>query len=258
MTGQNGETAGSAAYFAALNREHWIAAVMLRPETWDYAAVLREVAARAADTAEQVWNDLNTCARLLRHLPAEDRAELARVMEGLAEVCALGGAGTRRCEDCVGLLKRSDGDTPAEPGAEGRERLEGEAAVSGDGALPVGRCGYAIGSAAYLAYVEERVFLGELPPGVGGRRGNRAYRQLLETSLEAVARQLERDLEQLENGCVIGENTARLRRAAQVLAGCGAGCLSNAAIPADRASFSHIPRRRDASAAAGRPAGRAG
>ena len=209
-SGQNGALIGSAVYFAALNREHWIAAVMLRPESWDYAAVLREVAARAADTAEQVWGDLKRRAAVLRQLPAGDCLALAKIMEGLAEVCALGGAGGGRCRDCAALLRQAVLPLPSAGGADGSRPF-------------TGRCGYAVGSEAYLAYVEERVFLGELPPEVGGRRGDRAYRKQLETSLKAVARHLEWDLAQGDKECVTGENAERLRRAARSLADCGVG-----------------------------------
>ena len=66
LKGRNRETVGSAGYFAALNREHFIGGMMLRPDGWAYHETLRETAERARDTAEQVWGDLQRHAAALQ------------------------------------------------------------------------------------------------------------------------------------------------------------------------------------------------
>lgn len=86
-----------------------------------------------------------------------------------------------------------------------------------------GKCGHVIGSNAYLAYMELRVF-GFVPPSLmNAASGNPDYETLLRDSLRSVANQLERELDNAirENDYITDETAATLKAVVSELDHCG-------------------------------------
>ncbi|MDD3346681.1 hypothetical protein [Oscillibacter sp.] len=85
-----------------------------------------------------------------------------------------------------------------------------------------GKCGYPIGSSEYLTHMERVVFRQDIPTMHSARWGSPDYEGLLKDALDAIASQLERDLErnERENNYVTDDTTKELKSAVSELEHC--------------------------------------
>lgn len=86
-----------------------------------------------------------------------------------------------------------------------------------------GRCGYPIGGSDYLSSMERNVFGQDIPVMSSARWGNPDYDGLLKDALEAIAHQLEHDLEynERENNYITDDTEKALKAAVSELNRCG-------------------------------------
>lgn len=95
--------------------------------------------------------------------------------------------------------------------------------LNSSGADTRGTCGYPIGSSDYLDAIERAVFQQDIPAMHSARWGNPNYDGFLKDALDAIAHQLERDLEhsERENNYITDETARNLKTAVSELEHCG-------------------------------------
>ena len=88
-----------------------------------------------------------------------------------------------------------------------------------------GRCGYPVGSKAYMTHLESNVFGTGLPILICAASGNPDYEKLIKDALNSVADQLGRDLDNAirENDYITDETADKLKAVVSELDHCGAG-----------------------------------
>ena len=86
-----------------------------------------------------------------------------------------------------------------------------------------GRCGYPVGSKAYMTHLESEVFGKELPILICAASGNPDYEKLIKDALNSVADQLGRDLDNAirENDYITNETADKLKAVVSELDHCG-------------------------------------
>ena len=88
-----------------------------------------------------------------------------------------------------------------------------------------GRCGYPVGSKAYMTHMESKVFGTGLPILICAASGNPDYEKLIKDTLNSVTAQLSRDLDNAirENDYITDETADKLKAVVSELDHCGAG-----------------------------------
>ena len=91
-----------------------------------------------------------------------------------------------------------------------------------------GRCGYPVGSKAYMTHLESKVFGTGLPILICAASGNPDYEKLIKDALNSVADQLSRDLDNTirENDYITDETADKLKAVVSELDHCGASTSS--------------------------------
>jgi len=86
-----------------------------------------------------------------------------------------------------------------------------------------GRCGYPVGSKAYMTHLESKVFSAGLPILICAASGNPDYEKLIKDALNSVANQLSRDLDTAirENDYITDETADKLKAVVSELDHCG-------------------------------------
>jgi len=87
-----------------------------------------------------------------------------------------------------------------------------------------GRCGYPVGSKAYMTHLESKVFSAGLPILICAASGNPDYEKLIKDTLNSVTAQLSRDLDNAirENDYITDETADKLKAVVSELERCGA------------------------------------
>ena len=104
-TGQYGAKLGSSEYWSRVNHATILSGFM-GAET-SYQATLRELGQRASAAIEEIHGDLSNLGGRIRYLSASDRNALVKQVEGLYDICKMGGVSVRHNNECVQGLNLS-------------------------------------------------------------------------------------------------------------------------------------------------------
>ena len=104
-TAQLGVKVGSSEYWSRINRDTLFGDLL--GSGTDYRSALGKLGARARDTIEDIYDDLSELGSKIRYLPSSDRNALAKQVEGLYDVCRLGGVSAGHSSECVQGLNLS-------------------------------------------------------------------------------------------------------------------------------------------------------
>ena len=104
-TAQLGVKLGSSEYWSRINRDTLFGDLL--GSGTDYRSALGKLGARARDTIEDIYDDLSELGSKIRYLPSSDRNALAKQVEGLYDVCRLGGVSAGHSSECVQGLNLS-------------------------------------------------------------------------------------------------------------------------------------------------------
>lgn len=97
--GQMGAKIGSSEYWYRVNRSTLLGNVM--GSNTNYQTTLRALGTKAAEAIEEIYRDLEKLGTRIRFLPSGDRNALAKQVEGLYDICKMGGVIAWRNNECV-------------------------------------------------------------------------------------------------------------------------------------------------------------
>ena len=104
-TGQMGTIIGSDMYWSRVNHTTMFGGLM--GSKTSYQAALRQLGTKAAAAIEEIYEDLSNLGRQIRYLSSSDRNALAKQVEGLYDICKMGGISARHNSECVQGLNLS-------------------------------------------------------------------------------------------------------------------------------------------------------
>ena len=104
-TGQFGVKIGSREYWSRINRDVMLGSLM--EDKTDYRAMLQRLGSRADDAIEEVYEDLSELGSKIRYLSSFDRNALAKQVEGLYDICRMGGVHAHHSSECIQGLNLS-------------------------------------------------------------------------------------------------------------------------------------------------------
>ena len=97
--GQMGAKIGSSEYWYRVNRSTLLGNVM--GSNTNYQTTLRALGTKAAEAIEEIYRDLEKLGTRIRFLPSGDRNALAKQVEGLYDICKMGGVIAWHNNECV-------------------------------------------------------------------------------------------------------------------------------------------------------------
>jgi len=279
-TGQSGAKIGSSEYWSRINHTTMLGGLM--GSKTSYQATIGQLGTKAAAAIEEIYEDLSALGSKIRYLPSSDRNALAKQVEGLYDICKMGGVSVRHNSECIQGLNLSimspwTSSFRDERGIEKAISFIDKSRFSGSEAMKLlqeaskwsisfaaggnkekqafletaaqgnlssrflkdvadeyqnrhttqryeGRCGYSVGSKAYMTHLESKVFGAGLPMLICAASGNPDYEKLIKDALNSVADQLGRDLDNAirENDYIKDETANKLKAVVSELDHCGA------------------------------------
>jgi len=279
-TGQSGAKIGSSEYWSRANHTTMLGGLM--GSKTSYQATIGQLGTKAAAAIEEIYEDLSALGSKIRYLPSSDRNALAKQVEGLYDICKMGGVSARHNSECVQGLNLSimspwTSSFRDERGIEKAISFIDKSRFSGSEAMKLlqeaskwsisfaaggnkekqafletaaqgnlssrflkdvadeyqnrhttqryeGRCGYSVGSKAYMTHLESKVFGAGLPMLICAASGNPDYEKLIKDALNSVADQLGRDLDNAirENDYITDETADKLKAVVSELDHCEA------------------------------------
>jgi len=104
-TGQSGAKIGSSEYWSRANHTTMLGGLM--GSKTSYQATIGQLGTKAAAAIEEIYEDLSALGSKIRYLPSSDRNALAKQVEGLYDICKMGGISARHNSECVQGLNLS-------------------------------------------------------------------------------------------------------------------------------------------------------